>query len=97
MLAIELGWFYAEVGRQLWILRGYMRVSDAVTTNSHVDLVFWLFAVLYALLGVVCLVVLSRLFKNKPAEVSKLRINQPALTLYGACFKSTVVCAWLLP
>ncbi|MCP3772696.1 cytochrome ubiquinol oxidase subunit I [Paenibacillus sp. MZ04-78.2] len=68
LLAIELGWFYAEVGRQPWILRGYMRVSDAVTTNPHVGITFWLFAALYLLLGIVCLLVLSRLFRNKPAE-----------------------------
>jgi cytochrome d ubiquinol oxidase subunit I len=25
MLAIEFGWFLTEVGRQPWIVRGYMR------------------------------------------------------------------------
>ncbi|QJD82954.1 cytochrome ubiquinol oxidase subunit I [Cohnella herbarum] len=69
LFAIELGWFYAEVGRQPWILRGYMRVSDAATTNPHVGITFWLFAALYLLLGIVCLLVLSRLFRNKPAEL----------------------------
>jgi cytochrome d ubiquinol oxidase subunit I len=69
LLAIELGWFYAEVGRQPWILRGYMRVSDAATTNPNVGSAFWLFAALYLLLGIVCLLVLSRLFHNKPAEL----------------------------
>jgi len=69
LLAIELGWFYAEVGRQPWILRGYMRVSDAATTNPHVSVTFWLFAGLYAVLGIVCLFVLVRLFRNKPAEL----------------------------
>lgn len=69
LLAIELGWFYAEVGRQPWILRGYMRVADASTTNPHVAVIFWLFAALYLLLGVVCLLVLIRLFRNKSAEL----------------------------
>lgn len=69
LLAIELGWFYAEVGRQPWIIRGYMRVSEAATTNPHVDVTFWMFAALYLVLGVVCLFVLSRLFRNKPAEL----------------------------
>jgi len=67
--AIELGWFYAEVGRQPWILRGFMRVSDAATSNPNVGIMFWLFAALYLLLGIVCLIVLSRLFRNKPAEL----------------------------
>lgn len=69
LLAIELGWFYAEVGRQPWIMRGYMRVSDAATTNTHVNVAFWLFAALYVVLGVVCLYVLGRLFRNKPTEL----------------------------
>lgn len=47
MLAIELGWFYAEVGRQPWILRGYMRVSDLRNHNrEHFQTmleVWWLF------------------------------------------------------
>ncbi|OMF38354.1 cytochrome ubiquinol oxidase subunit I [Paenibacillus sp. FSL H8-0548] len=69
LLAIELGWFYAEVGRQPWILRGYMRVSDAATTNPDVSITFWMFAALYLLLGILCLYVLGRLFRNKPAEL----------------------------
>jgi cytochrome d ubiquinol oxidase subunit I len=69
LLAIELGWFYAEVGRQPWILRGYMRVTEAATSNSDVGVAFWLFAGLYALLGIVSLFVLIRLFRNKPAEL----------------------------
>ncbi|CAG7599420.1 Putative cytochrome bd menaquinol oxidase subunit I [Paenibacillus solanacearum] len=68
-LAIELGWFYAEVGRQPWIIRGYLRVSDAATANAHVSVTFWMFAVLYAVLGIVSLFVLARLFHNKPAEL----------------------------
>ena len=44
MLAIEAGWWLAEVGRQPWILRGYMRVEDAATTSGHVDIMLILFA-----------------------------------------------------
>jgi cytochrome d ubiquinol oxidase subunit I len=69
LLAIELGWFYAEVGRQPWILVRYMRVSEAATQNPHVGITFWMFAVLYLVLGIVCLSVLGRLFRNKPAEL----------------------------
>ncbi len=69
LLAIELGWFYAEVGRQPWILRGYMRVSEAATTHPHVGVTFWMFAALYLLLAIISTSVLSRLFRNKPAEL----------------------------
>lgn len=39
-LGVELGWFYAELGRQPWILRGYMRVEEAATTSPSVRILF---------------------------------------------------------
>jgi cytochrome d ubiquinol oxidase subunit I len=30
-IAIEAGWIVTELGRQPWIINGYMRTSDAVT------------------------------------------------------------------
>ncbi|MEK4030355.1 cytochrome ubiquinol oxidase subunit I [Pseudobacillus sp. FSL P4-0506] len=68
MLAIEFGWIYAEVGRQPWILNGYMKVSEAATTGDGVGLTFILFALLYLVLGVICVFVLIRMFKHTPAE-----------------------------
>ncbi|MGR3763687.1 cytochrome ubiquinol oxidase subunit I [Rossellomorea sp. NS-SX7] len=68
MLAIEFGWIYAEVGRQPWILRGYMKVADAATKADGVGLTFVMFVALYVLLGILCVVVLIKMFKNKPAE-----------------------------
>ena len=35
MLAIEFGWFLTEMGRQPWIVRGYMRVSQAATGRRN--------------------------------------------------------------
>ena len=35
MLAIEFGWFLTEMGRQPWIIRGYMRVSEAATRRGN--------------------------------------------------------------
>ncbi|TMU87950.1 cytochrome ubiquinol oxidase subunit I [Bacillus sp. BHET2] len=68
MLAIEFGWIYAEVGRQPWILRGYMKVADAATKADGVGLTFALFVGLYLILGILCVVVLIKMFKNMPAE-----------------------------
>ncbi|KGP77344.1 cytochrome ubiquinol oxidase subunit I, partial [Paenibacillus sp. MAEPY2] len=67
-LGVELGWFYAEIGRQPWIIRGYMRVEEAATTSPSVRILFFLFSLLYIVLGTVCVLVLRRLFKNNPAE-----------------------------
>lgn len=68
-LAVEMGWFYAEIGRQPWIIRGYMRVEEAATSSPSVRILFFVFLLLYILLGVMCVVVLRRLFNNNPAEL----------------------------
>ncbi|MFJ7828341.1 cytochrome ubiquinol oxidase subunit I [Psychrobacillus sp. NPDC096623] len=68
VLAIEAGWWLAEVGRQPWILRGLMRVEDAATTSGHVDKMLILFAGLYLILGVGSVVVLTRMFRKNPVE-----------------------------
>lgn len=68
MLAIELGWWFAEVGRQPWILRGYMKVEDAATTNGQVDLMLVLFAGLYLLLAIGSTYVLTRMFRKNTVE-----------------------------
>ncbi|OLN22355.1 cytochrome ubiquinol oxidase subunit I [Domibacillus antri] len=68
MVAIEAGWILAEVGRQPWILRGYLKVAEAATTSNSVGLTFVMFALLYLVLGVMTVVVLIKMFKNSPAE-----------------------------
>ncbi|MEI5905982.1 cytochrome ubiquinol oxidase subunit I [Bacillus spongiae] len=68
MLAIEFGWIFAEVGRQPWILRGYMKVAEAATKGDGVGITFILFVLLYIVLAVLTIVVLIKMFKNKPAE-----------------------------
>ncbi|MFD1989873.1 cytochrome ubiquinol oxidase subunit I [Paenibacillus nicotianae] len=68
-LAVEMGWFYAELGRQPWIIRGYMRVEEAATSSPSVRILFFVFLLLYIVLGTICVLVLRRLFHNNPAEV----------------------------
>ncbi|TCI25370.1 MULTISPECIES: cytochrome ubiquinol oxidase subunit I [Exiguobacterium] len=68
MLAIELGWFFAEIGRQPWILYGLMRTGEAATTSSSVGWMFILFLILYAILGTVTVSVLIKMFKKNPIQ-----------------------------
>ncbi|WP_102347196.1 cytochrome ubiquinol oxidase subunit I [Bacillus sp. Marseille-P3661] len=68
LIAIELGWIFAEVGRQPWVLRGYMKTVEGSTTSPHVDTMLVVFIILYIILGVGSVVVLRRMFKNNPAE-----------------------------
>ncbi|MEF2967530.1 cytochrome ubiquinol oxidase subunit I [Paenibacillus sp. M1] len=64
-VAIELGWLFAEFGRQPWIVRGYMKVSEAATTSPHVGSMLILFVILYLVLCISCIFVLARLFRGK--------------------------------
>jgi len=68
MLAIECGWIFAEVGRQPWILRGYMRTAEGATTSEHVDLMFLLFTLLYIILAVTSTTILRKMFRSGSAE-----------------------------
>ncbi|MFF2091233.1 cytochrome ubiquinol oxidase subunit I [Paenibacillus sp. NPDC058174] len=68
MLTIEHGWIFSEVGRQPWILRGLMRTTEGATTSEHVDLMLWLFTLLYVGLGISSVRVLLKMFKNNHAE-----------------------------
>lgn len=68
IIAIEAGWWLAEVGRQPWVLRGLMKTNEAATSSNHVDMMLMLFCGLYIILGIGSVVVLRRMFKNNPVE-----------------------------
>ena len=57
-----------EVGRQPWIVRGYMRVSEAATQAGGITLVTILFGLLYLVLLLHLHMFLIRMFKDKPAQ-----------------------------
>ena len=68
VVAIETGWWYAELGRQPWILYGLMRTEEGATTATGVEYLFIAFSVVYIVLGIGSVVVLRRMFKNNPIE-----------------------------
>jgi len=68
VISIEAGWIYTEVGRQPWILVGFMKTVQGATKSEHVDLMLWIFAALYLVLGVSSAYVLRRMFKHHPVE-----------------------------
>jgi cytochrome d ubiquinol oxidase subunit I len=51
-LAIELGWMVTELGRQPWVIYGYLRTKDAVTTAPYLNVSFLIFTLVYILLAV---------------------------------------------
>ncbi|MEI2357899.1 cytochrome ubiquinol oxidase subunit I [Mesobacillus zeae] len=68
LIAIEIGWIFAEVGRQPWILRGYMKTIEGATTSAHVDILLAAFGFLYAALGAGSIIILRKMFKTNTAE-----------------------------
>jgi cytochrome d ubiquinol oxidase subunit I len=73
VVALECGWIVTEVGRQPWIVNGYMRTADAVTPAQGIWWVFGLTMALYTALGVITVLVLRGLSRRwregKPEEV----------------------------
>jgi cytochrome bd ubiquinol oxidase subunit I len=80
VLALECGWIVTEVGRQPWIVQGYMRTSQAVTPAQGIWWVFGLTLALYAALGVIAVVVLrglSRRWQAGQPEEGELPYSPP--------------------
>jgi cytochrome d ubiquinol oxidase subunit I len=70
MIAIQLGWMAAEVGRQPWIVYGLMRTRDAVSKVVDAPQVLFsivLFGAIYLVLGVLWLYLLRREIAHGPA------------------------------
>ncbi len=81
MIAIQLGWMTAEVGRQPWIVQGLMRTRDGVSkVVSGPELVFSivLFSVLYVVLGALWLFLLRREIVHGPQTGSEGEVRHAA-------------------
>jgi cytochrome d ubiquinol oxidase subunit I len=71
ILALWFGWIVTEVGRQPWIVQGYMRTSEAVTDAKGIWFTFGLVLLVYAALGTIAILVLrsmSRRWREGGAE-----------------------------
>jgi cytochrome bd ubiquinol oxidase subunit I len=64
VIAIEAGWTVTEVGRQPWVVRGFLRTADAVTPMPYVGFTLVGFTSLFALLGVVVVILLRNLVRS---------------------------------
>lgn len=71
ILALWCGWIVTEVGRQPWIVQGYMRTSEAVTSAKGIWFTFGLVLLLYTALGTAAILILramSRRWREASAE-----------------------------
>jgi len=69
MLANQLGWFSAEVGRQPWIVYGLLRTSDALSHSvgpGQVVASLVLFSLIYILLGALFVYLLNEKIQKGP-------------------------------
>jgi cytochrome d ubiquinol oxidase subunit I len=55
---MEAGWVVTEVGRQPWIVRNYMKVTQAATGNEGVWVMFVAIIALYIGVGVTLVLIL---------------------------------------
>lgn len=72
LIACQLGWIMAEVGRQPWIVYGLLKTRDAYSyTVSGGEVMFSivLFSLIYIFLGAVYLLLLAREVKKGPETV----------------------------
>ena len=64
VLSLWCGWIVTEVGRQPWIVQGYMRTSEAVTPAHGIWFSFAAVLLLYAAIGTIAILVLRRMSRR---------------------------------
>ena len=64
MVALWCGWIVTEVGRQPWIVQGYMRTEEAVTEAEGIWFAFAGIMLLYAALGTIAILVLRSMSRR---------------------------------
>lgn len=72
LLAMQLGWIAAEVGRQPWVVYGLLKTSEAVSVvvpPGQVLFTIIMFGLIYALLGALYLYLVIREIQHGPSPI----------------------------
>jgi cytochrome bd ubiquinol oxidase subunit I len=64
LMAVELGWFVTEFGRQPWVIYGILRTREAATPMPGLVVPFTVFTGVYIFLSVVLVFLLRRQFSS---------------------------------
>src|SRR5467141_3035515 len=76
-IAVETGWFVTELGRQPWIIYGFMRTRDAVTPMPGLVVPFTTFTTVYLLLAVIVIFLLRRQFmETRPRWIKRENLKK---------------------
>jgi len=87
VIANQLGWVAAEVGRQPWIVWGLLRTRDAVSKSVKAEEVLAsivMFGVIYLLLAIVWLYILDSKIRQGPTELESAEARGSGLTAVAA-------------
>ncbi len=79
LIACQLGWISAEVGRQPWIVYNLLRTSDAASINVTAPEILFsiiLFAIIYILLASILIYLLVRKIKEGPEPITGKEVLQ---------------------
>ena len=83
-LAIELGWMVTELGRQPWVIYGYLRTKDAVTTAPWLNVSFSIFSLVYILLTAALIWLLRQVARRPLPQVKAVgegyQVTEPTIT-----------------
>jgi cytochrome d ubiquinol oxidase subunit I len=75
LIAINMGWTSAEVGRQPWIVQGLLRTSDAISpvvSAGEIWTTMGLFAIIYLILFVAWLRIFIGIVRRGPEDVAEM-------------------------
>ena len=78
VIACQLGWIAAEVGRQPWIVYGFLRTKDAISFTVPAEQILIsliLFGAIYLLLGALYLYLLIKEIKHGPEPMSTKEVS----------------------
>lgn len=85
LLAINMGWMSAEVGRQPWIVQGLMRTTDGVSpavSTGEIWTTLGLFGLIYLVLFVAWLRIFIGIIRQGPEDVAEMleadKVGAPA-------------------
>ena len=87
LLANSFGWLFTETARQPWLVYGWMKTVDGVSTNVGTGMVFGTlvgFTALYGVLGVICFRIVRRIAiagPEVPEAPSAASADESALSL----------------
>ena len=80
-LAVEAGWTVTELGRQPWIIYGFMKTKDALTPIPGIQVSFLIFTAVYVSLSMIVGFLLFRQIRSLPTmEENQSLENQSSTT-----------------